>query len=245
MKQKMANNPEKQEPNAPEELFLAGPDSLVKEILRLTRITWEYLHGFYRFRNVHNCVTVFGSARFHQQHTYYEMAYEVGRLLAEEGFAVMTGGGPGIMEAANRGAKEAGGESIGCNIRLPAEQMPNRYLDKWITFKFFFIRKLMLTKYSLSFIVMPGGYGTLDELFEMATLIQTGKIKNFPVVLMGKTFWQPLIAYLQDTLVAQGTIVDSDVHKLIVTDSPQEAVSFIKDFKLNSRRALKDTSQMV
>lgn len=257
MKRKMANRPKKSPPNPDdkhhrwefhehEEIFLAGPDSFVKEILRLTRITWEYLRGFYRFHDVHNCVTIFGSARFHQQHPYYEMAYQVGKLLAKEGFTVMTGGGPGIMEAANRGAKEAGGKSIGCNIRLPEEQMPNNYLDKWITFKFFFIRKVMLTKYSLSFIVMPGGYGTLDELFEMATLIQTGKIKNFPIVLMGKSFWQPLINYLQETLVAQGTIVDTDVHKLIITDSPQEAVSYIKEFKRNSHKTLKDdTSQLV
>lgn len=246
MKRKMENKQKQQlhDKLNHEEMLLAGPDSFAKEIVRLSRFMWEYLRGFYRFRDVNNCVTVFGSARFHQQHRYYEMAYEVGHLLAREGFTVMTGGGPGIMEAANHGAKEGGGKSIGCNIRLPEEQAPNPYLDKWITFKFFFIRKLMLTKYSLAFIVMPGGYGTLDEMFEMATLIQTGKIKNFPIVLMGKSFWQPLLDYLDGTLVTQGTIVDADVRKLIITDSPEEAVAYIKAYKLNSGKVIKDNSQL-
>lgn len=219
-----------------EEDFLAGPDTFSKEILRLCRIIAEYVHGFYAFRDVRRCVTIFGSARFKNDHKFYEMAHEVGRLLAQERFTVMTGGGPGIMEAANRGAKEAGGKSIGCNIIIPDAEKPNPYLDKWITFKFFFIRKVMLTKYSLAFVVMPGGLGTLDELFEMATLIQTGKLHNFPVVLMGKEFWQPLIDFMQNTLVKQGTIAELDVNKLILTDSPEEAVNYIKAFIKNSRK---------
>lgn len=218
-----------------EEDFLAGPDRFGKEFLRLYHFIGEYIHGFYAFRNVHRCVTIFGSARFKENHKYYHMAYEVGRQLAIENFTVMTGGGPGIMEAANRGAKAEDGKSIGCNIMIPDVEKPNRYLDKWITFKFFFIRKVMLTKYSLSFIVMPGGLGTLDELFEMATLIQTGKIRNFPIVLMGKDFWQPLINFMENTLVKCGTIEESDVRKLILTDSPQEAVDYIKEFIRNSK----------
>ncbi len=213
--------------------FLEGPDGVLTELLRLARIVWQYIRGFHAFHNVKNCVTVFGSARFKPEHPYYQLAHEMGRLLAQEGFTVMTGGGPGIMEAANRGAKEAGGISIGCNIRLPEEQQPNAYLDKWITFRFFFIRKVMLTKYSLAFVVMPGGFGTLDEMFEMATLIQTGKVKNFPVVLMCKSFWEPLIKFMQDTLVAQGTISPADLAKLVVTDSPYEAIAYIKQFKKN------------
>lgn len=216
--------------NAPEEKFLVGADSLSKEVLRLFRIISEYVKGFIAFRNIHRCVTVFGSARFHQGHPYYEMAYEVGRLLADANYTVMTGGGPGIMEAANRGAKSVNGKSIGCNIQISQEQAPNPYLDKWITFKFFFIRKVMLTKYSLSFVVMPGGFGTLDELFEMETLIQTGKIRNFPVVLMGKDYWSPLIRFMENTLVTQGTIEESDTRKIILTDSPREAVEYIKEF---------------
>lgn len=214
--------------------FLEGPDGIVTELVRLSRIIWQYIRGFHAFHNVKDCVTVFGSARFKPDHPYYKLAYEMGRLLAEEGFTVMTGGGPGIMEAANRGAKEAGGFSIGCNIRLPEEQAPNPYLNKWITFRFFFIRKVMLTKYSLAFVAMPGGFGTLDELFEMATLIQTGKVKNFPVVLMCKSFWEPLVKFMEDTLVAQGTISPADLAKLIVTDSPSEAVAYIKQFKKDS-----------
>lgn len=239
----MDNNDNKNEPKpsrsglmgrlfySKEEPFLAGPDTFAKELLRLVRINWEYIRGFYAFRNVHNCVTVFGSARFPQQHPYYQMAYEVGRALAVADFTVMTGGGPGIMEAANRGAKAVGGKSIGCNIKIPHEpELPNAFLDKWITFKFFFTRKVMLTKYSSAFVVMPGGFGTLDELFEMATLIQTGKIKSFPVVLMGTQFWKPIIKFLYDTLVAQGTITEIDAHKFILTDSPQEAAAYIQEF---------------
>jgi len=213
-----------------EETLLSGPDTLGKEISRMWHIALEYMHGFYAFRNVHRVITVFGSARFPQTHRYYQMAYELGHILAQERFTVMTGGGPGIMEAANRGAKSADGKTIGCNIQISHEQQPNPYLDKWITFKYFFIRKVMLTKYSLAFVVMPGGFGTLDEFFEMATLIQTGKLRSFPIVLMGREFWQPLFDFMEHTLVRQGTIDELDLHKLILTDSPREAAEYIQDY---------------
>jgi uncharacterized protein (TIGR00730 family) len=145
----------------------------------------------------------------------------------------MTGGGPGIMEAANRGAKEAGGRSIGCNIELPEEQKPNRYLDRWITFRHFFVRKVMLVKYSYAFIALPGGFGTLDEIFEAATLIQTAKIRNFPLVLMGKEFWRPLLEFLAERLVREKTIDQADLDRLIVTDSPQEAVQVITEIAMS------------
>ena len=150
------------------------------------------------------------------------MARQCGAGLAGAGFTVMTGGGPGIMEAANRGAKEAGGRSIGCNIELPEEQKPNRYLDRWITFRHFFVRKVMLVKYSHAFIALPGGFGTMDEIFEAATLIQTAKIRNFPLVLMGKEFWRPLLEFLAECLVREKTIDQADLDGLIVTDSPKK-----------------------
>ncbi len=172
---------------------------------------------------------MFGSARFTENHPYYSLAREIGAALARAGFTVMTGGGPGIMEAANRGAKDAGGKSIGCNIQLPKEQKPNRYLDQWITFRHFFVRKVMLVKYSYAFVALPGGFGTLDEIFETATLIQTAKIREFPLVLMGKDFWRPLLDFLSNTMVKQKTIDQADVDRLIVTDSPAEAVEAITD----------------
>ena len=172
--------------------FLQGPQKRQSECWQAFKIFRELVTGFRKLHFVGPCVTVFGSARFDETHRYYGMAREVGRLLAKSGFTVMTGGGPGIMEAANRGAKDAGGRSIGCNIVLPLEQKPNPYVDSWIDFEYFFVRKLMLVKYSYAFVVMPGGFGTLDELFEVATLIQTGKVENFPVALMGADYWRPL-----------------------------------------------------
>ena len=160
------------------------------------RIFWELMQGFRSLHFVGPCVTVFGSARFQEDHRYYVLARDVGARLSKAGFTVMTGGGPGLMEAANRGAKDAGGYSIGCNIELPEEQQPNPYLDRWVTFRHFFVRKLMLVKYSYAFIALPGGFGTLDEIFEVATLIQTRKIKEFPLVLVGEEFWHPLLDFL-------------------------------------------------
>ena len=185
--------------------FLRGPQRRHLELLRAVRIFLELMRGFRALHFVGPCVTVFGSARFGDGHPYYRLGREVGELLARAGFTVMTGGGPGLMEAANRGAREAGGRSVGCNIELPREQRPNAYLDHWVTFEHFFVRKVMLVKYSHAFIALPGGFGTLDEVFETATLIQTQKIQEFPLVLIGTDFWRPLIDFLENRLVAEGT----------------------------------------
>ena len=209
--------------------FLAGPQPRLFELGRAIRIFCEFIRGFRALHFVGPCVTVFGSARFTETHRYYELARRLGACLARDGFTVMTGGGPGIMEAANRGAKEVGGRSIGCNIELPKEQAPNPYLDRWVTFKHFFVRKVMLVKYSYAFIAMPGGFGTLDEVTEAATLIQTGKIAGFPMVLMGVDFWKPLLDFMRDTLVKEGTIAATDMDLLFVTDSPEEAATRVRD----------------
>lgn len=209
--------------------FLSGPQPRGSELIRALRIFSEFVRGFRRMHFIGPCVTVFGSARFGEDHAYYRTAREIGMRLARAGFAVMTGGGPGVMEAANRGARDVGGRSIGCNIHLPREQRPNPYLDRWITFRYFFVRKVMLIKYSYAFVALPGGLGTLDEIFETATLIQTGKISEFPLVLVGADYWQPLLAFMRDRLVAQGTIERADLDHLTITDSPAEAVDGITD----------------
>jgi uncharacterized protein (TIGR00730 family) len=220
-------------PAAPEEQrFLQGPQPRGFELRRAARIFFEFLNGFRRLHFVGPCVTVFGSARFTQEHEYYALAREMGRGLARAGFTVMTGGGPGIMEAANRGAKEAGGYSVGCNIELPQEQKPNPYLDRWITFRHFYVRKVMLVKYSYAFVALPGGFGTLDEIFETATLIQTHKIKDFPLVLMGKEYWGPLMDFLRGRLVQARTIDPPDAERILVTDSAEDAVRSITDVAL-------------
>jgi uncharacterized protein (TIGR00730 family) len=212
-----------------EQRFLQGPQPRGFELLRAIRIFFELLHGLRTFSFLGPCVTVFGSARFTEEHPYYQMARRVGALLAHAGFTVMTGGGPGIMEAANRGARDAGGRSVGCNIQLAHEQKPNPYLDRYVTFQHFYVRKVMLVKYSYAFIALPGGFGTLDEIFETATLIQTEKIKNFPLVLMGKEFWGPLLDFLRGRLVQAKTIDPLDAERILVTDSPEEAVGSITD----------------
>jgi uncharacterized protein (TIGR00730 family) len=209
--------------------FLEGPDSRWKELARATRIWWEFVRGFRALHFVGPCVTVFGSARVREDDRYYQLAREVGAGLAKVGFTVMTGGGPGIMEAANRGAREAGGRSIGCNIELPHEQRPNPYLDRWITLRYFFVRKVMLVKYSVAFIALPGGFGTLDEIFETAVLMQTGKIANFPVVLMGVEYWQPLLEFVRMRLLRDAMIAPKDLTQLVVTDSPDEALRAITE----------------
>jgi hypothetical protein len=212
-----------------ERRFLEGPDSRAKELLRALRIFGEFVRGFRALHFVGPCVTVFGSARVGEGHPYYELAREVGRALAKAGFTVMTGGGPGIMEAANRGAKEAGGRSLGCNIELPHEQVPNAYLDRWITFRYFFVRKVMLVKYSVAFVALPGGYGTLDEIFETAVLMQTGKIESFPVIVMGVDFWKPLVDFVREKPLAEGLMDAVDLTQLHLTDSPDEAVRAVLD----------------
>ena len=212
-----------------ERQFLRGPRPRGVELGEAARIFTECVKGFRTLHFVGPCVTVFGSARFKEDHPYYVLARELGAKLAQAGFTVMTGGGPGIMEAANRGAKDAGGYSVGSNIMLPVEQKPNAYLDRWVEFRYFFVRKMLLEKYSYAFVAMPGGIGTLDEIFETAVLIQTGKMKEFPFVLMGKSFWTPLLDYLKQTMLAAGTIDSADVERWFVTDSPAEAVATIRD----------------
>lgn len=216
-----------------EEHFLAQSENFRTGLWRALRIFYEYMRGFRRFRDVNNCITVFGSARFKEHHPYYRMARLVGRILAKNGFMVMTGGGPGIMEAANRGAKERGGRSIACNIRLPGAEglePPNPYVERRIVMNYFFVRKVMLTKYSLAFIVMPGGLGTMDELFEVMTLIQTHKLKNFPIILMGTDFWQPLMDFMYQTLLKNKTIYTEDMEQLLLTNSPEEALDHIRKY---------------
>jgi hypothetical protein len=187
----------------------------------------EFIRGFRVLHFVGPCVTVFGSARFLEDHPYYRLARRMGAALARMGFTVMTGGGPGIMEAASRGAKDSGGYTVGCNIVLPEEQTLNPYIDRSVSFDHFFVRKVMLVKYSYAFVVMPGGLGTMDELFEALTLIQTHKIENFPVVLMGVEYYRPLMAVLVK-MVAAGTISNTDLDLLLLTDSIEEAVAHIE-----------------
>lgn len=210
-----------------EEILLRGPQRRRSELALALRIFVELIRGFRALHFVGPCVTVFGSARTPESHPHYALTRKVGALLAKAEFTVLTGGGPGLMEAANRGAKEAGGKSIGCNIVLPKEQQPNVWVDKWVEFRYFFVRKLMLVKYSFGFIAAPGGFGTMDELFEVATLIQTGKIKNFPVVLLGVDYWSPLLGFLNNSLLASAAIDKKDLAHLLVTDSPEEAVAHI------------------
>lgn len=209
--------------------MLQGPQSRQSELLRAIRVFFELIRGFRVLHFVGPCVSVFGSARFKEDHPYYGLAREVGRELVKAGFTVMTGGGPGIMEAANRGAKDAGGMSVGCTIELPHEQADNPYMDRSVRFRHFYIRKLMLVKYSYAFIVLPGGFGTLDELFETATLVQTRKIKQFPLVLVGRSFWEPMLAFMQERLAREGTIDASDMDFFFVTDSPEEAVQHVRE----------------
>ncbi|TDJ45688.1 MAG: TIGR00730 family Rossman fold protein [Gammaproteobacteria bacterium] len=210
-----------------EKSFLAGRRSSADELESAVRVFLEMLRGFEELDFEGPCVTVFGSARFAEDHPYYAMGREVGRRLAEAGFNVMTGGGPGIMEAANRGAREAGGLSIGCNIQLPHEQKPNPYLDHFVEFEHFFVRKLMLVKYSSAFVVLPGGFGTLDEAFEVITLIQTGKLESFPVVALGGAYWEQLREFLTNTLVSEGTISSADLELIQLANNPAEAVEYI------------------
>lgn len=207
--------------------FLAGPQARLSELARACRIFAEFVKGFRALHFVGPCVTVFGSARFQPGSQYYEMAREVGRRIGEMGLTTMTGGGPGIMEAANRGAREGGGKSIGCNIILPMEQKPNEYLDKFIEFRYFFVRKVMLVKYSDAFVALPGGFGTMDELFEALTLVQTGKIPGFPIVLMGVAYWTPMMDFLRQTMLRAGAISAGDLTLLTLTDSPEVAAEQI------------------
>jgi len=208
--------------------FLEGPQSRWKEFKFTVSVLFEFIKGLRALHFVGPCVTVFGSARFKEGHPDYEMARELSGKIAQLGFTIMTGGGPGIMEAANRGAREVGGRSVGCNIELPHEQYANPYMDKWVDIKYFFVRKTLLTKYSYAFVVMPGGFGTLDEYFESITLMQTKKISDFPVVIMDKEFYKNIIAHIE-VMKAAGTISPDDINLFFFTDSVDEAVAYIQN----------------
>lgn len=207
--------------------MLEGPHSRLRELWLVLRAVTDFIRGFRALHFVGPCVTIFGSARFGEDHPYYALGRQVGGRMSELGFTVMTGGGPGLMEAANRGAREAGGRSVGCNIRLPMEQAPNRYLDRYVTCRHFFVRKVLLFKYSYAFVALPGGIGTMDELFEALTLIQTRKIENFPVVLIGTSFWRPFQALLE-SFVAAGTISPEDLRLMLITDDLDEAAAHLR-----------------
>lgn len=210
-----------------ERRFLAGPWSRRSELRFLWAVLREFLHGFRVLHFVGPCVSVFGSARVVESSPYYILAQQLGAGLSRQGFTVLTGGGPGLMEAANRGARQAGGPSVGCNVQLPHEQYPNQYLDKWLTCHYFFVRKVLLVKYSYAFVIMPGGIGTLDELFEALTLIQNQKILNFPIVVVGRTYWEPLLELLT-RMQQQGMVAPADLHLLTYTDSVEEALAHIE-----------------
>ncbi len=219
-----------------ERSFLKGPRSRVSEFYFTAKVAWYFIQSFRKMHFLGPCVTVFGSARLGPTNLYYKQTEELGKALATMGFTVMTGGGPGIMEAANKGAFEAGGLSVGCNIVLPVEQEPNPYLHTWISIPYFFVRKVMLVKYSYAFVVMPGGFGTLDEFFESLTLIQTQKIDEFTIILFGKEYHSELLEHLE-IMKANGTISERDFQYIFITDSVSEIVakldtSAIKKYKL-------------
>lgn len=213
--------------NHSESRFLTERQSRICEFLFTLKVVREFIKGFRTLHFVGPCVAVFGSARFKEEHHYYQLGREVGANVSRLGFTVMTGGGPGVMEAANRGVKEAGGFSVGCNIILPREQQPNKYLDKMVEFHHFFVRKVLMFKYSYAFVVLPGGVGTIDEMFEALTLIQTKKVSDFPVVLMGKNYWQPVIDQLK-VFDEHKTALHSELDSLLITDSLDEMTEYLR-----------------
>jgi hypothetical protein len=202
----------------------------IDESWRIFRIISEFVEAIETLSGVRHAVSIFGSARTKPDDPYYQKAELLGKLLAENGFGVITGGGPGIMEAANKGAAEAGGQSVGMNIRLPFEQKPNPYTNISIDYKYFFIRKVMFVKYAMAYVILPGGFGTLDELFESLTLIQTRRIKSFPVVLMGSEFWKGLLDWLKKTMLRDGKIAAADLDLIQIIDDPEEAVRHIQKY---------------
>lgn len=214
---------------AKEPVYLEGPKSRGYELAFAWKIFREFIYGFRTLHFVGPCITVFGSARFKDNNPYYQSARDFGKHIANMGFSTMTGGGPGTMEAANRGAFEVGGNSIGCNIKLPFEQKPNPYVQTTLTFDHFFVRKTMMIKYSYAFIIMPGGFGTMDEFFETLTLIQTKTLTQFPIVLFGKEFYHELWIYIE-YMASQGTISKEDLSLVLLTDSIDEAMDHIKTF---------------
>lgn len=223
--------------------FLDGPQSRFKELKFVFKTVIDLMHGLRALHFLGPCITIFGSARFREGHSYYELTRKVAGEFAKLGFTIITGGGPGLMEAANRGAKDVGGRSVGCNIQLPIEQNPNPYLDKWVYMRHFFLRKVLLVKYSFAFVVMPGGYGTMDEYFEALTLIQTHTIQNFPIIIFGKEYHHELINYIE-TMKTNGTISKRDTALFLVTDDIDEAVKLIteksiKQYGLKSKTKVK------
>lgn len=208
--------------------FLKGPQNRWKDFKFTFHVMLEFINGFRKLHFVGPCVTVFGSARFGEGHHTYQQTRELSGRIARLGFSIMTGGGPGIMEAANRGAKDVGGKSVGCNIVLPREQHPNPYLDKWVNIRYFFVRKNLLIKYSYAFVVMPGGFGTLDEYFETLTLIQTRKVSDFPMVIFDKEYHKDIIQHIEKMIEA-GTISPNDMKLCLFTDSIDEATKHIQD----------------
>ena len=211
-------------------------------VITAVRFVTEFIYGFFVFRNVGPTITVYGSARFKPGNKYYDTAITIGKKLALRGIAVMTGGGPGIMEAANKGAKEVGGNSYGCRIDISTEKEQNKYLDKNIKFKYFFTRKFMLARFSMGFIALPGGFGTLDELFEMVTLVKTEKVAGFPIVLIGVDFWQPMIDTLEETFISNGTITPEELKSIFLTDSVDDALQYIEETFARISGAQKNTN---
>lgn len=230
--------PRQHHPTQDEQLLESprGDEFTHTDAWRVFRIMGEFVQGFEELASITRGISIFGSARTSPDNPDYQAARETAALLAREGFAVITGGGPGIMEAANRGAAEAGGISVGCNIELPFEQGANPYLTRSVTFHYFFVRKMMFVKYSLGFIIFPGGFGTLDELFEALTLIQTGKIRNFPVVLFGSEYWKELLNWIRDSAMIGGKVSQQDLKLLHVTDSPEEVVQIVIESQSSLRR---------
>lgn len=225
--------------------LLGGPNARLRDLRLLASVARDFLRGFRTLHFVGPCITVFGSARFKENHVSYKLAREVGAAVSRMGFTVMTGGGPGIMEAANRGARDVGGPSVGCNIKLPFEQKANPYLDRCVTLNHFFVRKTLLIKYSYGFVILPGGFGTMDEMFEALTLIQTKKVQNFPIVVMGRDYWGDLCDFMHG-MIKTGTIHPGDLDLIKFTDSVDEAVAHLEEhavrqFGLRRRRVPKES----
>jgi hypothetical protein len=235
-------NPHQDKKLLAEEELLRGADDLLVDFDRAVKVFNEFVSGCRSLHEIGPAVTVFGSARFKEDHRYYQMARELGRELAGNGFAVITGGGPGIMEAANRGAREAGGLSVGCNIELPMEQSINPYVDMTIDFDYFFVRKVMLVKYSSGFVFMPGGIGTLDEMFETLTLIQTRKMEAFPCVAMGEDFWQPMLDFARESMNREGTILPGEVD-VEISNTPADVANYIRKMVHEAQEEKSDTQQ--
>jgi len=223
-------------------VYLQGPKNRGYELNFAFRVFRQFLQGFRMLHFVGPCITVFGSSRFKEDNPYYQQAKEIGKQISKLGFTVMTGGGPGIMEAANRGAYENGGRSVGCNIQLPFEQKPNSFMQQSITMEHFFVRKVLLVKYSYAFIIMPGGFGTMDEFYETLTLVQTKSITQFPIVLFGKEYYKPLMQNIE-WMLQQGTISKEDINLVLLTDSVEEAMKHIRSY-INTNYIVKQRKRL-